>query len=164
MSETSMRLLCKWPTAPGNAATILLFATHPKLVGSLSSTANGAVTSKKDQDGRDHTFSANQLNAVELLWNENDQASNANGVRIYTLKNDLVTWREVSLNDDLGAPSIGSLAPKQVPILTTPAEFRLLLDVARYTGLAIEYTAGATGPTAWSGQITAHINVEVLSR
>ncbi len=164
MNSQTRRVACKWPAAPGNAATILLFSTHPKLVGSLVGTAAGAVTIQADFDGRSQGISGNQLAAVEFVFLENDQASNANGIRLYALKKDGTTWREVDLKDDLGVASIGAASPRQVPVIATPAEYRLLIDTSRYVGVAVEYTAGATGPSAWDGNIMAQLNTEALMR
>jgi hypothetical protein len=144
-----------------------MVSTHPKLVGSLLGTAAGAKRYMFAMDGTELGIPANSLQAVELIWLENNQASNANGIRVYTLLKDGTTWREVDVKDDNGVPQIGSAAPQNVPVIATPAERRILIDVARYNGVAIEYTAGATGPTettGWNGQILLHINAEAIVR
>jgi len=167
MNSPITRVNALWPAAPGNAATIVMLSTHPKLAGSLVGTAAGAKRVMFAMDGTELAIPANSLNAVELLWTENNQASNANGIRLYTLLKDGVTWREVDCKDDNGVASIGTAAPQAVAVLATPAERRLLIDVARYNGVAIEYTAGATGPTettGWNGQILLHINCESMVR
>lgn len=103
------------------------------------------------------------INAVELVWHRNDQASAANGIRVYAL-DDTNTWRETDVKDDSGAATIGSAAPQAVAALSAGQERRLLIDVARYRGVAIEYTAGPTGPTQWNGTITVHLGAEAISR
>lgn len=167
MNDPVNRVNAQWPAAPGNAATIVMVSTHPKLATNLSGTAAGARRVMFAMDGTELGIPSNSLQAVEILWTENNQASNPNGIRLYTLLKDGVTWREVDCKDDFGTPQIGSGAPQSVPVLATPAERRILIDVARYNGVAIEYTAGATGPTettGWNGQILLHINAEVLVR
>lgn len=167
MNAPITRVNALWPAAPGNNGTILFLATHPKLAGNLSGTALGANRLMKATDGTELGIPANSLQAVELVWLENNQASAANAIRVYTLLKDGVTWREVDVKDDNGTPQIGSAAPQSVPVLATPAERRILIDVARYNGVAIEYTAGATGPTettGWNGQVLLHVNAEALIR
>jgi len=164
MNRLTSRIVCKWPAAPGNAATIIMLCTHPKKVGSLSAIAAGAVRVLQDYDGRDQPITADQISAVEIVWLENDQASNANGIHLYAMKKDTATWREVDCKDDNGVAQIGVGAPQAVPVLATPAERRILIDVARYSGFAVEYTAGATGPTSWDGTITLHLNDAVVVR
>lgn len=163
MHSLTRRINSKWPAAPGNAATIVMVSTMPKLVGSLNSAAAGAITWCKGQDGRDLGLAANSISAVEIVWLENDQASAAsNAVRLYAIKSDWVTWREVDCKDDSGNPTIGASASQTVGTLLTPAERRILIDVSRYPAFAVEYTAGATGPTAWDGIIMLHINAQVV--
>lgn len=164
MNSLPRRVMHKWPTAPGNAATIVMVSSAPKINGSLSATAAGARTWMFDQDGRELAIPANSVNGVEIVWLENDQAAAANGVRLYALTKNGTTWREVDCKDDSGNATIGSGAPQTVGTLSTPAERRILFDVSRYYAFAIEYTAGATGPTAWDGVIMIHINNEVISR
>jgi hypothetical protein len=167
MNAPITRVQAFWPAAPGNNATIVMLATHPKLASSLVGTAAGAKRVMFALDGTELGVPANSLQAVEIIWLENNQASAANAIRVYTLLKDGVTWREVDVKDDNGVPQIGSGAPQSVPVLATPAERRILIDVARYNGVAIEYTAGATGPTettGWNGQILLHINAESIVR
>lgn len=158
--------MAKWPAPPGNAATIVMVSSAPKINGSLSATANGAKRVMFDNDGRDLAIPANSIHAVELTWLENDQAAAANAIRLYALTEDGVTWREVDCKDDNGVATIGTAAPQTVGILATPAERRLLIDVARYQAFAVEYTAGATGPSAagWDGTIMLHLNAESVVR
>ena len=148
------RVLLPWPAAPGNGATIILATTHPKVpTGGTATIQPSSVLVSTD----------NYLNALEFVWLRNDQASAANGVRVYAL-DDTGTFREVDVKNYLNAATIGSAAPFQVPILSAGQEYHLLIDVSRYRGVAVEYTAGATGPTNWNGTIFAHLSVEALQR
>jgi hypothetical protein len=143
-----------WPAAPALNQTIILFTTHPKIPTGGASQAQPVPS-----------LEVNRVNAVEIVWHLNDQASAANGIRVYALgSTDL--WRETDVKDDAGAASIGSGAAQAVGILAAGAERRILIDVSRYRGVAIEYT-GATAPTAvtgWDGTITVHLGVEALLR
>lgn len=122
--------------------------THDKVVSGGSVVTR--ATSACDVDGK---FG---LTGIEIVWMQNDQASNANGVRLYARDN-TGTWREVDCKDDNGAATIGSASPQAVAALSAGQERRLFIDVSRYVnGVAVEYTAGGTGPTNWSGVIALH--------
>ena len=139
--------------APGNAATIILanWSSVPKVPTGAAATVNPV---EKPRD-----LPTNDVVAVELVWIQNDQASAANGVRLYALASDKTTFREVDCKDDNGIATIGSAAPQAVPVLSAGQERRILVVVARYPfGGVIEYTAGATGPTNWDVLVTYHLN------
>jgi hypothetical protein len=149
-----MRQLVPWPAAPGNAATIIMFTTHPAIAVATLVPNNLQVA---------QSVPGSRIVAWEGVWLRNDQASAANGIRLYAL-DDGGTFREVDCKDDLGAATIGSAAPQAVGILAAGAERRLLIDAARYNGFAVLYTAGATGPTNWNGVQHVHIDVESIIR
>lgn len=150
--EAPERVFAPWPAAPGNGATIIMFTTHPKIPTGGTSQIQPSVNQM-----------VSRINAVELVWLRNDQASAANGIRVYAL-DDTSTFREVDVKDDNGLPTVGSAAPQAVPVLSTGQERRILIDVSRYQGVAIEYTAGATGPTNWNGSIAVHMSAEAIIR
>jgi hypothetical protein len=146
-----------WPAAPGNGATIVMACCK---VPKLATGAGATVPSTEPVRNLD----ANDVNAIEIVWLRNDQASAANGVRLYAV-DDAGTYREVDLKSDTNAATIGSAAPVQVPVLSTGQEWREFLDVSRYiNGWAVEYTAGATGPTNWNGCIVLHLGAQALVR
>lgn len=149
------RQFAPWPAAPGNAATIILFCTHPK----VPSGGTAAVRPSLEQRGGIGKFDVREMECVDILWHKNDQASAANGVRVYVTDDGGVTWFESDRKSDTNAATIGAAAPVQVPVLASPQEWRETFVVADCQGVAIEYTAGATGPTAvtgWRGTITCH--------
>lgn len=150
MSER--RFYAPWPAAPGNNATIILFATHPRQPG-----GSGDIVAPKDAPA------PGQVDAITITWLRNDQASAANGVRVYGYDN-TDTWREVDLKNSLNIATIGSAAPVQVPILAAGQEYRVTLVVSHLRGVAVEYTAGGTGPTAWNGAIAVDIGAQVVAR
>ena len=145
------RELIPWPVAPALNETIILFTTHPKV-------ATGATAMTQPS----RSLPVNSVNAVECVWHRNNQASAANGIRVYAL-DDTDTWRETDVKDDNGNATIGSAALQAVGILAAGAERRILIDISRYRGAAIEYT-GATPPTQWNGTIFAHLGIEALIR
>jgi hypothetical protein len=149
-----MRQLVPWPAAPANAATIIMFTTHPAIaVASLIPNNLQIATS----------VPASRIIAWEGVWLRNDQASAANGIRLYAL-DDAGVMREVDCKDDNAVATIGSAAPQAVALLSTGQERRLLIDAARYNGFAVTYTAGATGPTNWNGVQHVHLDVEAIIR
>tara|TARA_R110000868_G_scaffold94150_7_gene260021 strand:+ start:1938 stop:2405 length:468 start_codon:yes stop_codon:yes gene_type:complete len=142
----------RFPTAPGNAATICLVATHP---GTVAAGLPVAVAATSDR------LVAKNLSEVEIVWHKNDQASAANGVRAYVTDDGGTTWFETDVKSDTNAATIGTSAAVQIAALSSPAEARTTIRVSQYQGVAVFYTAGATGPTAvtgWRGTITAHLN------
>lgn len=147
-----MRQTIPWPIAPGNAATIIMFTTHPDVAvaGIQPTNANWL-----------RSMAAEKVNAWEGVWIRNDQASAANGIRLYAL-DDLDVMREVDCKDDNGVATIGAAAPQAVGVLASPAERRLLIDTSRYRGFAVTYTAGASGPTNWNGHQQVHLDVEAI--
>lgn len=147
------RTYIPWPAAPGNAATIVLFATHDRAAG-----GSGAI-----YRGKGGAPTATQADVIEIAWHRNNQASAANGVRVYAL-DDTGAWRETDLRDDADAPTIGAAAPQAVPLLAATQERRLTLVVSHLRGFAVEYTAGATGPTNWNGTITLRHGVLTVAR
>lgn len=157
------RAFAPWPAAPGNNATILLFNSHPKIVS-----GGTAVTRPSLQRlAGIGSFDTRELEALEVAWHRNDQASAANGVRAYTTDDGGVTWFETDLKSDTNAATIGSGAAIQVPILAVGAEWRETFIISHLQGFAIEYTAGATGPTAvtgWRGTVTCHRSRMVANR
>lgn len=147
-----MRQLIPWPAAPGNGATILLFTTHQGI----------AVAGLQAVEGQYlHGVDPCRINAWEGVWLRNNQASAANGIRLYAL-DDQGVMREVDCKDDNGNATIGSGSPQAVASLSTGQERRLLIDTSRYQGFAVTYTAGATGPTNWNGVQQVHLDVEAV--
>lgn len=153
-----MKVAIPLVAAPGNTATIVLFTTHQKVAGNTALVGLGPSVP---------SLVPAQLVALEFVWILNDQASAVNGVRVWVLSDSNV-WRETDVKDyTTGAATIGAAAPKQVPVLAAGQEYSLLIDVARYRGVSVEYTAGATGSTpttGWDGIFTAHIDVESVIR
>lgn len=142
------------PAAPALNATIILFATRKCTIGTAEYTPReGALRS------------AGGLSMVEFTWIKNNQASAANGVRLYTFDaSDAV--REVDLKDENDDASIGSgaVTPVQVPILASGEEWHLALEVSRYSrGVAVTYTAG-TAPTEWDLMVNAYFNAFTVQK
>jgi hypothetical protein len=146
-----MRVNVPWPAAPALNETIVLFTTHPK-----------APTGGTNKVLPPPCIPPSRLSAVEIVWQRNNQASAANGIRVYTL-DDTDTWRETDIKDNSNNATVGAGAPQAVPALVAPAEWRTLIDAARYRGIAVEYTAGAA-PTQWNGTITLHLGAEAVIR
>lgn len=137
-----------WPAAPGSSATIILAGTHPSIA-----VVGGLITPPPQVP---LNLAQGLIEAVEFVWLRNDQASAANGIRLYAL-DDAGVFREVDCKNDLNAASIGSAAPQAVPVLAAGQEWRTMIDVSRYIlGWAVAYTAGATGPTNWNGVSQVH--------
>src|SRR3954466_7990425 len=105
-----MRVLIPWPAAPTANQTILLFNTHPKVVTGGSSQTLPPVA-----------VPAARVVGVEIVWHRNNQASAANGIRVYAL-DDADAWRETDVKDDNGAATVGAAAPQAVAALASPAE------------------------------------------
>lgn len=154
MFQQPTKILAPWPAAPGNGATIILACTAPKVV-----TGGTGITQPVNLPR-----GPSCVDAIELVFLANDQASATNGIRLYA-RDENGTWREVDCKDDNGAATIGSASPQAVAALSAGQERRLLIDVSRYPrGAAVEYTAGGTGPTAWAGSIALHCGAEQISR
>lgn len=152
MYQQPSKIYAPWPAAPGNGATIILACSADKVA------TGGTGITKAVNLPR-----GSMVDAIEITWHRNDQASAANGIRVYAL-DDTNTWREADVKDDNGAATIGSAAPQAVGVLSTGQERRILIDVSRYRAAAIEYTAGATGPTAWNGTIIIHLGAGAVQR
>lgn len=146
------RLYAPWPAAPGNGATIVMFCTHPRQPGGAGSPVQASI---RDID-------QSRIAAVTITWLRNDQASAANGLRVYALDN-IGVFREIDLKNDSNVASIGAVAPVQVPVLAGGQEWRETLVVPHCRGLAVEYTA-ATGPTNWNGVIAVDTEGLVVTR
>jgi hypothetical protein len=151
---TNRRIL-PWPTVPANNGTIVLFATHDRLAG-------GSGTKFRAMAGA-RGIAPTDIDAFEVVWHSHNKASAANGLRLYVI-DDQGAWVESDLKNDSGTASIGSGAAIQVAALSAPAEARYLLDIARYRGFAVEYTAGADNPENWTGTMTLHLNRAVVQR
>jgi hypothetical protein len=158
MDSTNIRLtdrafVSNPPAAPGNGATVVLFATHPRKPGGSGT----AVTSTfATGDGNEEIkIKPDAIEELELTYHLHDQASAANGLRAYATNDGGVTWTETDMKGDIAGvpnqPSIGAAAPIQVPALSSGQEWSETFDVGRYRGFALEHTAGATGPTAGTG-------------
>lgn len=147
------RIYPPWPAAPGNNATILLYAWGP-----VARTTGSSVYTPTDPNTKNRV-----IDLVTITWLRNDQASAANGVRVYGL-DDTGTFREVDLKNNFNAATIGSGAPVAVPALSAGQEYRVSLNVAHLKGGAIEYTAGATGPTNWNGCVAVDYGALVAVR
>lgn len=135
------------PAAPGAAATIILFATKECAVGSARYTPKGG------------SLGAQGLTGVEFTWVKNDQASAANGVRLYTFDKDGVVV-EVDLKDDSNAATVGSGAatPIQIPVLAAGQEAHVFLEVSRYPrGVVVTYTS-VGAPTVWDLMVQTYHN------
>lgn len=156
MSNINTKELVPWPTTiPANNATIVLFTTHLRQVGGSGEFFQPSLKGVLGSSGR--------LNSIEVTFHRHNKASAANGLRLYAL-DDTDTWRETDLKDNNDLPTIGSAAPKQVPILSAGQEYRIGIDVSRYRGVALEYTAGADNPEEWNGTIFAWLSVAALQR
>jgi len=155
------RAYVAWPAAPvGAATTICLFTTHQRSTG-------GVVFPPSLMPGISQP-DMRRIDAVEIVCLRNDVAGAANGLRLYALQSDGKTWTEVDCKDDNGAATIGSAANQTIPVVAAGAERRLLIDVSRYRGVAIDYTTGAGGPTSgiatWDGLIAVHLGYGNLLR
>jgi hypothetical protein len=154
---TERMFLPTFPTAPGNNATILLFNTHPKQVGGAGTMFQPSLQGLQQV----------RIAAIHCRWLLNNQASAANGLRVYALRRDGVNWSEIDLKNDANAPTIGAAAPVQVPVTAAGAEWRETLVVSHCRGVAVEYTAGATGPTdgsGWDGCISVDLDSVAVIR
>lgn len=144
-----------WPTVPANNGTIVLFATHDRLAGGSGDLFPGMF------GGGVRGLHWQKIDACEIVFARHNKASAANGIRAYQM-DDVGSWRETDIKDDTQTATLGAI---QVAALSSGAEARYLIDVARYTrGWALEYTAGADNPENWNGTITLHFGVESLLR
>lgn len=154
-----MRYPAKWPARPGANTTIVLFATHDRLAG-------GAGANFPGMSGIGTQLPTHEIDAIEVVFLRHDQASAANGLRLYA-RDDEGNFREVDLKGDDGVATIGAGAPKQVPLLAAGAEARYLIDVGRYSnGWALEYTSGAIalGASGWNGVLSLLGNESSVGR
>jgi hypothetical protein len=141
------------PAAPGNGATVVLFATHPRKPGGSGT----AVTSTfATADGNEVVqIRPDAIEELELTYHLHDQASAANGLRAYQTLDGGVTWAETDMKGDVSGvpnqPSIGAAAPIQIPALSAGQEWTETFVIGKYRGFALEHTAGDTGPTAGTG-------------
>jgi hypothetical protein len=136
------RPFAPWPAAPAApGATIVMFTTAPR------PSADGRVTLPSLENRR--------CSGLHITWHKNDQASAANGLRIYASDDGGTTWYESDLKNASNAPTIGSAAPVTVPILAAGQEWHEFLELSRYRDFAVEYTAGGVAPTPanWKGTI-----------
>lgn len=158
--DAKPRIVAPWPAAPGNNATIIMFTTHPKVATGSSVTTPSTLKSMVKPGA--FTVSPDEIAEIELLWHRNNQASAANGLRLYVLirlSDGTTEWVESDCKNDSNNATIGTAAAIQVPSLAAPQEWRETFRVNQYLGFAIEYTAGATGPTqdtGWAGNVILH--------
>lgn len=158
MDSTNIRLtdrafVSNLPAAPGNGATVVLFATHPRKPGGSGTAVTSAFTTA---DGNEVVkIRPDSIEELELTYHLHNQASAANGLRAYQTLDGGVTWTETDMKGDVAGspnqPSIGAAAPIQVPALSAGQEWSETFVIGRYRGFALEHTAGATGPTAVTG-------------
>lgn len=152
--QAAPRYFLAQPTAPGNNATVILAATAAKQPG-----GSGAIVQPPPHMEK----LRGRATAVTITFLAHDQASAANGIRVYA-KDAAGTWRESDRKNDSDVATIGSAAPVQIPVLSSPAEKRVTIIVADLDDWAIEYTAGATGPTATTGwQLKISVEVDDLA-
>lgn len=152
-ANAQTKYMAPWPTVPGNNSTVILFTTHERDPGGGQSIVQPSLAG----------ISGQQVDAIEVVFHRHNKASAANGLRLYAV-DDTGAWRETDLKNDLDAPTIGSAAPRQVPVLSAGQEYRIFLDVSRYRGVRLEYTAGADNPEEWNGTIWAHIGVTAMAK
>jgi len=145
------------PAAPAAGATVVLFASHPRQPGGSGTAVTSTFTTGSGTESV--KVNPDSIQKVEIVWTKNDQASAANGVRAYITDDGGETWNETDLkgyvNGVANQPSIGAAAPIQVPALSAGQEWSETFEVDQYKGFAVEYTAGATGPTADTGWLVS---------
>lgn len=141
-------------TPPGNAATTVLFCTHPRAPGGVGA-AVGPSTFVRASGTETVQVAPDAITKLKLVYHLHDQASAANGLRAYQTSDGGVTWEETDMKGYVGGvanqPSIGAAAPIQVPLLAAGQEWAEEFDISRYRGFALEETAGAVGPTPGTG-------------
>lgn len=141
-------------TPPGNAATTVLFCTHPRAPGGVGA-AVGPSTFVRASGTEAVQVLPDAMRKVTAVYHLHDQASAANGLRAYQTSDGGVTWEETDMKGYVDGvanqPTIGSAAPIQVPILAAGQEWVETFEIDRYRGFALEHTAGAVGPTAVTG-------------
>jgi len=129
------------PAAPGNAATATIF---------------NSITA----------FGANQmrtlgLSMLEVTWHLLDQASATNGFKAYTSNNGS-TWTQTDLKDDSGTATM----PVTVAALSS-TQIQYRFPVSGFKDFKLEWTAGATGPTAstgWQLTVVGHFGATAVQR
>jgi hypothetical protein len=159
--ECDRAFVANVPAAPGNNATCVLFATHPRKPGGSGSAVVSTFESGTGTEPID--VNPDAIEEVEVTFHAHDKASAANGLRAYVTVDGGTTWNETDMKGYVAGaanqPSIGAAAPIQIPALSAGQEWVETFDAGRYRGFAIEYTAGATGPTpvtGWSVSVTVN--------
>jgi len=141
-------------TPPGNAATTVLFCTHPRAPGGVGA-AVGPSTFMRANGTEAVQVSPDAILKLKLVYHLHNQASAANGLRAYQTVDGGATWEETDMKGYVSGvanqPSIGAAAPIQVPALSAGQEWEEEFVIDMYRGFALEHTAGATGPTAGTG-------------
>lgn len=137
------------PAAPGNGATVVLFTSYPRAAGGSGAVAP-ASTFVRGDGNQEVKIDPDAIETVTVTWHKHDKASAANGLRAYKLDSEKA-WVESDMKDELNVAGIGSAAPVQVPALSAGQEWREIFHVEADRSFCLEYTAGATGPTADTG-------------
>lgn len=125
-----------FPAAPGNNATAVIFNSATQL-------------------GSGKNLRSLQVVMVELTWFLLDQASAANGLKFYASIDAGTNWRQCSLPDDTGTATM----PVSVAALAASTNHTFRFVTTQFNDVKIEWTAGATGPTAttgWEGCVAVH--------
>jgi hypothetical protein len=150
ITQSNWVFLSSMPSAPGNGATVILFSTYRKQAGGSGAYLQPSTFVRAcSQEAL--TVAPGAIEQVRVAFHKHDKASAANGLRAYVL-DPQGSWVETDLKDPTsGSATIGANATVQVPALTAPQEFVKTFSLAGYIGFALEYTAGAAGPTADTG-------------
>jgi hypothetical protein len=142
------------PAAPTTGATCVLFATHPRKPGGSGTAVQSTFSSGKGSLSP-VIINPDAMEELDLTFHLHDHASAANGLRAYVTTDGGVTWNETDMKGYVSGvkdqPSIGAAATIQVPTLSAGQEWAETFVIGRYRGFALEYTAGATPPTAVTG-------------
>lgn len=115
------------PAAPANNATVSLFD---------STVAFGAGVMR-----------ALNLTSLDFNFVLLDQASAANGFKIYTSDNGGTDWYQLSYPDSTPAATM----PKTIAAVAADSNTLETFDVTPLNEVKVTFTAGATGPTSGSG-------------
>lgn len=131
------------PSAPGNAATVVLFSSvsafGPKMMRMLG------------------------LDMVELVLLALDQASAANGLKAYGSDDGGTTWYQMSFPSSAGTATM----PVTLAALAAGSNHQQMFEVAGLNDFKLEFTAGATGPTAgtgWVPVVTGHLHARSVTK